>query len=294
MAFLLPIPNGNPWPKSWTVQLPFLGNNISNPNPSRFQHTLKLAYNRDIRYFRKYYNKDIKQIICSGITLPPILSSCCKNVKTLELYEHSQVRCKFSNLKTLKLGQLSQRKTSMKKIKRLVRCNKKLEEIWVDRDETLKPISNSMKCPRLMSSFSMGHSNRPKDQMKNGMRFLTRLPKLKQIALCSTEPPQSQQAREIDLEAQAFMGLLGSLFKKNNLKAIKLDVIDPLIVEKENMLNNFLMKKLNENTIDTFDLRLALRNLPVLNQMVQEFLGKIDYFALSIDGVPFQSKYFYI
>src|ERR1700755_570886 len=102
MAFLLPIPNSNPWPKSWTVQLPILGNNISSPKPFRFQHTLKLAYNRDIRCFRKYYNKDITQVICSGITLPRILSSRCKNVKTLELYEHSQLRFKLSNLRTLK------------------------------------------------------------------------------------------------------------------------------------------------------------------------------------------------
>jgi len=291
MAFLLPVPNGNPWPKSWAIQLPFIGNNLSNPRPSKYQQSVKLAYSRDIRTFRKYYNKNISQVVCSGIAMPRVVSSRCKLIKTLELYDHSQVRSSLHNLKCLKLGQIAQKKVPINTIKRLVRYNKNLKEVWVDQNETMKFIASNMKCPRQLLTFSIGLCNLSKDKMRDGMKFLNRHRKLKEIALCSTAPPATQ-ARSINKESEAFTHLLTSLFKKSSLKAMKLDVADSEIVHNKHLLEIFLLKRIQEKSLENFDIRLALTQLPLLNQVVQEILGNIDYFALSINGSPFHSNNF--
>ena len=291
MAFLLPVPNGNPWPKSWSIQLPILGNNISNPKSSRFQQTLKLAYTRDIRSFRKYYNKNVKQVVCSGITMPRVVSARCKLVTTLELYEHSQMRSKLPNVKAIKFGQLSQRKGPMQTVKRLIRYNKNLEKAWIDRFETIEAVSSAMKCPRELNTFSLGVCNVSKEKMKEGLRFLTRHPKLKEIGLCSTEPLQVNPNRPIDKEAKAFASFIGSLMKKANLKSVKLDIMDPQVVQSNNMFNDFLLAKLNQTALEHFDIRLALTNPISPNQVLDQTLGRIDYFGLSLDGTSFQSKF---
>ena len=70
---------------------------------------------------------------------------------------------------------------------------------------------------------------------------------------------------------------------------MKLDVADPEIIHNKNLLESFLLKKIQEKTLEKFDIRLALTQFPMLNQVVHEILSNIDYFALSINGSPFHS-----
>jgi len=292
MALHLSVPNGNPWPKSWAIQLPFVGNNLSSPQSSQFQRTLKLAYYKDIRIYRKYYHKNVSQVVCSGISMPRILSSRGKRIQSLELYENSQAKSLLYNLKSVKFGQVSQRKQSLKFIKRLVRYNKALREVWVDRDETMKAIESSLKFPRFLGTFSLGLCSVSKKKMKKAMKFLNRHQKLKEVALCSIEPQQQpQQIRSLSHEAEAFVQLITSLLKKTSLKALNLDIMDPQVIQKDGIFENFLIKQLQQRGLTNFDLRFALTALPVLTPAVQEMLSQIDYFALSINGSAFQSKY---
>lgn len=289
MALHLAVPNGNPWPKSWGIQVPVLNNNVPNVPPSKYQKTLKFAYNRDIRSFQKYYNKNISEVVCSGIPLPRSLSARCKLVTKLELYEHSQVRSKFYNLRSLKLGGLPQKKGCVKFVKGLIHHNKSLKEVWLDRYETMRVLSYDLKFPRQLGSFSLGLFDCPKEQMSKKLQFLKRYRNLKQIALCSTEPRQPQP-RAIDVEAQSFLTFLESIFKKNSLKGIKLDLMDPKVAERSNMLNDFLLKKISQNDLESFDLRLTLTQVPQLDKTAKKILEQLDYFALSLDGAPLQSN----
>lgn len=289
MTFLLPVPNGNPWPKAWSIQLPILGNNISNLKPSKFQRTLKLAYSRDVRSFRKYYNKNVSQVVCSGLTMPRIVSARCKLVTTLELYEQSQMRTKLPNVKSIKFGQLSQRKGPMKTVKRLIRYNKNLEKAYIDRFETIEAISSAMKCPRELTSFSLGVCNVPKEKMREGLKFLMRHSKLKEVGLCSTEPLQANGQRSIEKETRAFEKFLGKLMNKPSLKAVNLDVMDPRVMQTENVFNDFVLSQLNQNSLEHFDIRFALTNPINSNMMLSQTLSQIDYFGLSLDGTAFQS-----
>ena len=284
---------GNPWPRRWRLKdqnADYKNDNLKRGN--RLTKQVILSSNEDVLTFKKYYNKKASFFDLTNTKIPVSLRHRCKMVNKIKVSSCADTLYPFKYLKkvTLNIHQAALDKDAG--LLRLLKKNKHIASLRVTNFQTFVMFIRSIKHMAQLKKFYLDINKYPLADIGRILAsFFIRHPALEKIQLLLYNHSAASEGDSIEKYIW-FKAMLVNVFNLKNLKALKLDICSPLLVENDVEVIKLLFENLSISKLNTFDVRVALKNSLDIQNELRKVVQVVDYLAIATAGQTIQSKVF--